>query len=266
MSAPAPIRALESIGRPVASLGGVLAEQWNLFRLTLVYLFRGQRRPRLALEQMYIIGNRSMVFIAVTLGFLGMISIFQVSMQIQQVVPDFSMVGAAFLKVMIREFGPTVAGLMVATRTGSGIAAEIGSMVVTEQVDALRMSNADPVDYLVKPRFVACASMLLVLTVFGVLVATLTGMLMGYYGFGIPPDTFLNLRLVGWRDIVVGAWKAFAYGCAIPIIASHAGLNATGGSEGVGWATTRAVVNASFAVIVLDLLISGFSYVFLGGM
>jgi phospholipid/cholesterol/gamma-HCH transport system permease protein len=205
---------------------------------------------------MFEIGNKSLVFIAVTLGFLGMVSIFQVAMQLEKVIPDYSMVGAAFIKGMIRELGPTIAGLMVATRTGSGIAAEIGSMVVTEQVDALRMTNADPVSYLIVPRFLACGVCVLVLTVFGVCVAVLSGMLMGKVGFGIAFDTFLNLRLVQWEDVISGGAKALAYGTAIPIIAGHAGLSATGGSEGVGSATTRAVVNSSFAVIVLDLAIS----------
>jgi phospholipid/cholesterol/gamma-HCH transport system permease protein len=122
------------------------------------------------------------------------------------------------------------------------------------------MTNADPVHYLVVPRFVACAVMMLALSVFAVLVATATGMVMGRYGFGIPYRTFLNLRMVDWPDLIVGTWKALAYGVAIPIIASHAGLAAKGGSEGVGWATTRAVVNASFAVIVLDLILSGIGY------
>ncbi len=256
-------RLLDRIGKPMVQPAQVAGELWALLRLTIYYTFRGKRRPGQVVEQMHIIGNKSLVFITVTLGFLGMISIYQVAIQIQRVLPDFSMIGAAFLKMVVRELGPTITGLMVATRTGSAIAAEIGSMVVTEQVDALRMSNADPVDYLVVPRFLACGSMLIALTAYAVLIATVTGMLMGYLGFGISTGTFLNMSLVGWRDITVGCTKALAYGFTIPIMASHAGLGATGGSEGVGWATTRAVVNSSFAVIILDVLISGLAYVVL---
>lgn len=234
-----------------------------MLRQTVYLVFSGKWRAAQLIEQLFAIGNRSVLFVTVTLGFLGLISIFQVAIQIQKVLPDYSMVGAAFLTVMIREFGPTITGLMVATRTGSAIAAEIGSMVVTEQIDALRMSNADPIGYLVVPRFIACGIMLVVLSVFAVLVATATGMVMGRQGFGIPYNTFLNLSLVKWQDVVIGLMKAGAYGFAIPIIAAQAGLSARGGSEGVGWATTRSVVNCSFAVIVLDFFISGFGYLFL---
>ena len=241
-------------------LPGLLAPVANLLRLArhtgYLTLF-GRRRPGAVLEQMYAIGNRSVLFITVTLGFLGMILVYQVATQVERILPDFSMLGAAFLQIMVKEFAPTIAGMMVATRVGSGIAAEIGSMVVTEQVDALRMCNADPVDYLVVPRFKAAAPMMICLTIYGVLVAEATGLLTGWFGFGIHPMTFLSMRLIGWQDVLSGLLKAGAYGCAIPLIAGQAGLEASGGSEGVGQATTRAVVNASFAVIVLDFLLSG---------
>ena len=162
--------------------------------------------------------------------------------------------------MMWREFAPTITGLMVATRVGSGIAAEVGSMVVTEQVDALRMCNADPVEYLLAPRTIASALMVMLLTVVGVVAATVAGMFIAKAGFDIPYQTFLNLSLVGPKDVVIGMTKAFSYGLAIPVIAGQAGLQASGGSAGVGWATTRAVVNTSFAVIVIDFVLSGFFF------
>lgn len=227
---------------------------------TIYYSFVGRRPKGAVWQQMYLIGNRSVPFITVTLGFLGMILVYQVATQVERILPDFSMLGAAFLQIMVKEFAPTIAGMMIATRVGSGIAAEIGSMVVTEQVDALRMSNAHPVNYLIVPRFLAAGLMMICLTIYGVVVGELTGMLTGLVGFGIHPLTFLSLRLVRFEDVLSGLLKAFAYGCVIPLIAGQAGLEATGGSEGVGRATTRAVVNASFAVIVLDFVLSGVIY------
>jgi phospholipid/cholesterol/gamma-HCH transport system permease protein len=212
------------------------------------------------IRQLYVVGNQSVIFITVTLGFLGMILVYQVSTQVERILPDFSMIGPAFLQVLIKEFAPTIGGLMIATRVGSGIAAEIGSMVVTEQVDALRMSNAHPVRYLIVPRFVACTVMMVCLTIYGVLVAEITGMLTGLFGFGIHPLTFLSVRMVDTAGIVSGLVKSLAYGAAIPLLAGQAGLEATGGSEGVGWATTRAVVNGSFAVVLLDFLLSGLMF------
>ena len=232
----------------------------RLTRDTLYFVFAGNRPRGAVARQMFAIGNQSVPFITVTLGFLGMILVYQVATQVQRILPDFSMLGAAFTQIMVKEFAPTIAGMMIATRVGSGIAAEIGSMVVTEQVDALRMSNAHPVAYLVTPRFLAAGPMMICLTIYGVLVAEITGMLTGLVGFGIHPLTFLSLRLVHGEDVLSGLLKAFAYGCVIPLIAGQAGLEARGGSEGVGQATTRAVVNASFAVIVLDFVLSGVIY------
>ncbi len=229
----------------------------RLVRDTLVHIVRSRREAGSVAKQMYAIGNQSVLFITVTIGFLGMILVYQVATQVSKILPDFSMIGPAFLQVMIKEFAPTISGMMIATRVGSGIAAEIGSMVVTEQVDALRMCNADPVNYLVVPRFLASGLMMICLTIYAVLVGEITGMFTGMYGFGIHPLTFLSVQLVKPGDLVSGIAKAFAYGCAIPLIAGQAGLEATGGSEGVGWATTRSVVNASFAVVLLDFVISG---------
>lgn len=231
---------------------------------TIVQIGSARREKGAIIEQMYAIGVQSLLFITVTIGFLGMILVYQVATQVSKILPDFSMIGAAFIQIMIKEFAPTIAGMMIATRVGSGIAAEIGSMVVTEQVDALRMCNADPVNYLIVPRFLAAGAMMICLTIYATLIGEITGMLTGYLGFGIHPLTFLSIQLVKAGDIVSGVTKAFAYGCAIPLIAGQAGLEATGGSEGVGWATTRAVVNASFAVVVLDFIISGAIYTIFG--
>ena len=215
---------------------------------------------REVLRQAFLMGNRSVLFLTVTLAFMGVISVYQSGLQIQAVLPDFSTLGPAFLQLLTREFGPTVVGLMVATRVGSGVAAELGSMVVTEQIDALRMCDADPVEYLVVPRTLASAVMVPLLSVYAVAVAMLAGALAGQSAFDIAPRAFWDLSLVSYDDLAVGLAKATSYGVAIPVLAAHAGLATTGGSEGVGWATTRAVVNTSFAVIALDLVISSIDY------
>ena len=239
--------------------------QLRLFGETIGWIFRGslRRRRRQVLEQMFEMGNRSLLFITVTIGTLGAISVLQALVQIQQILPEFSMVGPAFIQGFVREFAPTITGLMIATRVGSGIAAEIGSMVVTEQVDALRMCNADPVDYLVAPRFIACTIQTTMLSIYGAVIGIGAGSLVALYLWDVPWYVFFRLNVVTEMDAVSGLMKAVAYGMAIPIISAHAGLTTSGGSEGVGEATTRAVVNSSFAVVVLDLLISIFSFLVL---
>jgi phospholipid/cholesterol/gamma-HCH transport system permease protein len=229
--------------------------------LTLYYIFRGRTDRRVVLEQMWEIGNRSVFFVVVTLGFLGAILIFQTSFQAQRLFGDVSLVGPASLPLLCRQLGPALCGLMVATRVGTGIAAEIGSMVVTEQVDALRMSNAQPVDYLVKPRFYASLVMIPALSIIGVFTAWMAGLLVSTAVYHTNPSTYLNFGMVRASDALEGLAKAFVFGATIPVIAAHSGLEARGGSEGVGAATTQAVVNSSLAVIALDFLIGGIAFV-----
>ena len=124
---------------------------------------RGARQPGEVARQMHQVGNKSLLFVAITLGFLGMVLVFQTCMQIGRITGDLSQVGAEFLKVAVHELGPTLTASMLATRVGAGIAAEVGSMQVTEQVDALRMCGVDPVSYLVVPRLLASIVMMPVL-------------------------------------------------------------------------------------------------------
>ena len=138
-------------------------------------------------------------------------------------------------------------------------------MVVTEQVDALRMCAADPIEYLVVPRFKAGIVATTAVIIWSALVAWTSGMLTAWSFFGVLPRTFANTSMVGVGDLVVGLTKCIAYGAAIPIVSSHSGLSTFGGSEGVGWATTRAVVNSSLATIILNFFISAAGLVLFPG-
>ncbi len=239
-------------------------ELWRLLRLTVRCCLEGGLERGAVLRQMYEIGNRSLVFLCIVMGFIGMILTYQAGLQTQRVVPDLSQLGATFLELIIRDLAASICALMLATRVGAGIAAEIGSMVVTEQVDALYMCGADPIKQLVCPRFLASIAMFALLVVVAACVSVATGIWTASAFFGLNPRTFLNLNLVGVADVTVGLSKCFAYGAAIPIISAHAGLTAFGGSEGVGSATTRAVVGSSLAVIVLNFVLSALGYWLLG--
>lgn len=255
---------LAAWGSSALSLAREVKAVYRLFALTLYYCVRGARDGRAVLRQMYEIGNRSLVFLCVVMGFIGMILVYQGGLQTRRVVPDLSLLGASFLELLVRDLAASICALMLATRVGAGIAAELGSMVVTEQVDALRMCATDPVDYLVKPRFLATLVTFFALVVVAACFAFLTGMWTGHAFFDLTPATFANASLVDTGDLVVGLAKCIAYGAAIPVISAHAGLSAYGGSEGVGAATTRAVVSSSLAVIVLNFLISGAGYFVFG--
>lgn len=249
---------------PEPSLGVTLREIYRVLQLTVRACLQGGLERGSVLRQMYEIGNRSLGFLCVVMAFMGMILTYQAGLQTQRVVPDLSLLGATFLELLVRDLAASICALMLATRVGAGIAAEIGSMVVTEQVDALFMCGADPIKHLVAPRFLASLGMFVMLVILAACVATITGTWTASAFFGLNPRTFLNLTLVNSSDVIVGLAKCVAYGAAIPIISAHAGLTAFGGSEGVGSATTRAVVGSSLAVIVLNFVISGTGYVLFG--
>jgi len=233
---------------------------YSVFVRTLYYVFRGRRERGALASQMYEMGNRSLFFVSITMGFLGMILVYQAGLQSKRVVPDFTMLGATYLELLVRDFAASIGSLMLATRVGAGIAAEIGSMVVTEQVDALRMCAADPIDFLIVPRFLASLVMTTVLIIWAGAVAFCAGAVTANVFFDVGFHTFFNARLVDAGDLITGLAKCVAYGAAIPIVSGYCGLSTFGGSEGVGWATTRAVVNSSLAIIILNFFISGAAF------
>ncbi len=252
---------VHDLGAEALSLGRAGRELYSVFVRTLYYVVYGRREKGAVVRQMYEIGNRSFVFLTITMGFIGMIMVYQSGLQTKRILPEFSLLGATYLELLTRDLAASLGALMLATRVGAGIAAEIGSMVVTEQVDALRMSAADPIDYLIKPRFLASIVMTTALVIWGGFVAFSVGGAVGYFAFDISPHTFASIQLVNHGDLITGLTKCIAYGAAIPIVSGYCGLSTFGGSEGVGWATTRAVVSSSLAIIVLNFFISGASLI-----
>ena len=258
-----PLRPVRSLG--AGALGMVYATKTLLSVLfsTFIGCFKGERPRGEVVRQMYAVGNRSLLFVTATIGFLGMVLVFQVCLQINKITGDMSQVGPEFIKGMVHAFVPSLTAMMLATRVGAGIAAEIGSMMVTEQVDALRMCGVDPIDYLVVPRFIASVVMTVVLSIYGTMVSILTGALMAYTSFHVNPNMFFSFDKVTVGDGIVGLTKCFVFGAAIPIVSGYCGLTTHGGSEGVGKATTRAVINSSLAVIILDFILSALGYALL---
>ncbi len=260
---------ITAIGRSAIDAWRAFVELWLVYVSTISGLVRGFRhknRPRgEILRQMYAIGNRSLIFIVVTLGFIGMVMTYQACLQLSRVTGDFSAVGSQYIRLIVTDFGPTLTAMMLATRVGAGIAAEIGSMKVTEQIDALRMSGVLPIDYLIVPRFVASLVMTVALATLGGLIMYAAGGLTAMYSFGVNPHLFFDLSLLQPHHAVIMVIKALSFGAAIPVVAGFCGLRARGSSEGVGWATTAAVIGSSFAVLALDFVISAFALYLYGG-
>ena len=208
------------------------------------------------LEQMFNIGNRSVIFLLITVGFIGMVMIYQSCFQLQRITGDLSMIGPNFIKIVIFEIGPSITGLMLATRVGAGIAAELAAMKVTEQIDALRMTGVSPVEYLILPRFTASVVMTMMLTILTISIAIVTGGISAYIWFDINPRLFFRLDQVESWDVITAVLKAFCYGQIIPIVSSFFGFRAQNGSAGVGDATTSAVIGSSFGIILCNFFIS----------
>jgi phospholipid/cholesterol/gamma-HCH transport system permease protein len=264
---------IERLGESVLESVHAGVELWMVYVSTIAGIIRGfsrrrggRGRPKGEIwRQLFAVGNKSLVFIIVTVGFIGMVSTYQSCLQLSRVTGDYSQIGPQFARLIVSDFGPTLTALMLATRVGAGIAAEIGSMKVTEQVDALRMSGVLPIDYLIVPRFIACIVMTLMLATLGSSIMYAAGGLTAQYSFGVNPNLFFDLSLIRPRHMLLMVIKAVSYGAAIPVIAGFCGLRARGSSEGVGWATTAAVIGSSFAVIVLDFIISAAALFLTGG-
>lgn len=216
-------------------------------------------------EQIYRLGVGSLPFLCLVLAFVGSIIVYQAGIQTMRVVPDTTGIGATYIELLVRDLASSLVGLMLATRVGAGIAAELGSMKVTDQLDALRLCRADPVVYLVAPRVVASIVVAPIVTIVAGAVALASGTVTGIVAFGVTPETFLDARYVTGPVLATGLLKSLAFGVAVPVVSAHAGLYTRGGSQGVGDATTRAVVGSSIAVIVIGFLIGAVMQILFGG-
>lgn len=220
-------------------------------------------RPELW-RNLHRMGVKSLPIVVVTALFTGAIMVIQASPIVERYGAQ-QLLGWAAGFGTLREIGPLLTALMISGRVGANNTAELGTMVVTEQVDALRMSAADPIEYLVVPRFLASLTMTFCLLIWAGFVAFGAGMITANVVFEVNYATFANFSLVDAGDLSVGLAKCVAYGAAIPIVSARCGLTTFGGSEGVGWATTNAVVQSSLAVIVLNFLISSAGYLIFPG-
>lgn len=227
---------------------------------TLLLLWRAlvTRGPRGGLTtQVWDLLVRTVPLNVASMAFVGAVVIVDGGKQIQKIFGDPGGLGPAILELVVREFGPAFGGVIAATRIGSGIAAELAAMSVSEQVDALRLSAADPVAELVAPRTRAAFLSLLGLGAVSTIAAAITGAVTASIAFGSRPGAFLDPELLDSGDFLVAFLKCAAFGLAIPAVSARAGLTATGGAPAVGRATTRGVVASILAVVFLDLIIGG---------
>lgn len=214
------------------------------------------RDRKLILNQMEHIGVGSIPLVIIIGFFTGAVSAWQAAYQFQGFI-SLSYLGSAVTKAIFIELGPVLTAIVLAGRVGASIAAELGTMKVTEQIDALEALAIDPVRYLVMPRFLASIIMLPVLTIIANFIAVMGAFGVAYFFQDVSFQVFFNSakRVFEFKDIAGGLVKAFFFGASTSILGCHVGLNAMGGAQGVGNATIRAFVLAAAMTLVLDYIL-----------
>jgi phospholipid/cholesterol/gamma-HCH transport system permease protein len=215
------------------------------------------RRRGEVVKQCYQLGVRAVPVVGMLSLIIGLIIALQSAVQLRQFGAGTYIVDLIGLS-MTREMGPMMTAVIIAGRSGSAIAAEVATMRVTEELDALEVMALAPVRYVVVPKFLAMTAAIPVLTAFSVMVGIGGGMAISAAYLRIMPITFLQqlVDVLRVNDLVIGVLKSFFFGWAIVVVASHFGMQASGGAEGVGRATTQSVVASIFAVIMLNALFS----------
>jgi len=221
------------------------------------WLVRRPYRLHQLFRQLEFIGVRSVFIVVLTGIFTGMVLALQAYYGFRKFGGE-SLLGGAVALSMTREIGPVLTALMVAARAGSAMAAELGTMKVTEQVDALWAMAVHPVHYLVVPRLVAGVVMTPLLTVVDVFVGIVGGYFVGVLLLGVNPGTYVQkmLEMVEVSDLYNGLFKSVIFGLLLTLISCYQGLQARGGAEGVGLVTTRAVVYSAVAILIGDYILT----------
>lgn len=229
---------------------------------TLMYILRGSVNLRDTFVQMASIGVNSLPIVLVTVAFSGAV----LALYMAQIVVRWglgSFTGAVVGLSIVREIGPVLTSVVVAARAGSAIGAEIGSMKVTEQIDALRSLAVSPIQYLVVPRLIAGVVMLPVLTVFADVIGTYAGYAVAAVN-GVAAEGFIRMlkAQVEPYDVIMGLVKTVVFGIVIVIVGAQQGLQTTGGATGVGRATTNSVVISIVIIYILNFFLA---YIMFGG-
>jgi phospholipid/cholesterol/gamma-HCH transport system permease protein len=228
-----------------------------------IALLRPPYEIGLWIRQMEQIGVRSLGVASITTIFTGMVLALQTALSLPSLGIKYY-IGSVVSKSLVRELGPVLTALIVGGRIGSGMTAEIGTMKVTEQIDALRSMAADPVKKLVVPKLIASLVMLPALTVIGDALGILGGLVVATFTLNLTPGLYLNdvFDSLTLGDVGSGVAKSFFFAYFIAIVGCYNGLNTTGGADGVGRATTNTVVLAAILVLISDFFLTKLFYIF----
>ncbi len=228
-----------------------------------VEMMRPPLYPRLVIDQMYQVGLQSLPLVFVTAGATGMVMALQFGLGLEKFGGKLYIPKIVSLSI-VREMAPVFCSLMLAARVGAGITSEIGSMTVTQQIDAIRALGTSPIKKIVIPRVLACVIAIPLLTTAANFVGILGGLLVGKNDLGLDPVFYVQkvLQTVTIADFLSGFAKTPVFAFVIAINACYFGLTAKGGTQGVGNATTKSVVTSSITILVGDYFLSKFFWIF----
>lgn len=250
---------LESIGRSANKFVEAAGLMSMMLVHAVVLVFTPPMKLRNIFKQMEFVGVQSLFVVVLTGSFTGMVLALQGYNALKRFGAE-SLVGPTVALSMARELGPVLTGLMVTGRAGSAMATELGTMRVTEQIDALVTMAVNPVKHLVVPRILAGVLMFPLLTVVTDFVGVVGGYVIGVQLLGINPGVYIGrtIDFVQVSDIMTGLYKSLVFGLITTLVACFNGFYTTGGAEGVGRAATLSVVTASVMILVSDYIMSSF--------
>jgi phospholipid/cholesterol/gamma-HCH transport system permease protein len=258
-----PVRSSQRLGRIILLACHDMGNALIMLASAVLYL-RTAWRPRARREiamQLYITGIKSLGVITVVAFFTGMILALQTGLELRRFGQEVS-IGTAVTVVMIREMGPFMTGLIIAASVGSAIAAQLGTMTVSEEISALEVMSINPNRFLVMPRLVALAVMMPLLTVYTNLLGILGGAIVGYTQLGVAFQAYFDnaVRYAAVKDLYVGLFKAVVFGVIIATVACYQGLITTEGAVGVGRATRQTVILSFLLILVIGYMITRLFY------
>ena len=253
----------------ITNLGGTLYQtadgvgRFSRFTAAAIgWAFRGAGgfgRMRLLIPQLYNVGTRSIPVVALVGGFVGMVLGVEAYDQFEAIGQEGRLGGIIGISV-VKQIGPVLAAVMIAGRVGGAVSAELGTMKVTEQLDALRVMGSEPIAYLVVPRVAACLIMVPILTIFSDIVGVLGGWLVIVQGMGVDARDYweFSRQFIGSYDVFTGLAKSFVFGFSIGMISCYKGFNCEPGASGVGKAATDAFVTSFIAIIIVNFFLAKF--------
>lgn len=251
-----PLVIVEKVGRRTTDILAAFGDFFTFCARTFVWIGRGstsRRNLRLLLPQMYEVGVRSVPVVAVVGAFIGMVLAIETHTQFKSIGQE-ERLGSIINLSVVKQIGPVLAAVMLAGRIGGALTAELGTMNVTEQLDALRVMGADPIRVLVVPRFIACILLTPILTIYSDLLGVLGGWLISVKMLHVPsgPYWHYSAQGVGNWQVMEGIFKSMFFGGAIGLISCWKGFTCGSGASGVGRACTESFVASFIAIIILN--------------